>query len=144
MGNTRISYLAIRNAAWELVLTAELTAGYKWKDMTFFLSKCTKWVKGKTIPVEAQRVPGSWASQISRQSAHEGGKVVICTHRPPLPSKEIFLFLISIRDWDDSRAIVREVGLCQWKIIVTPSGIQPATFRLAAQCLNQLRHRTYV
>jgi hypothetical protein len=47
---------------------------------------------------------GPWGSRrlrISRQSAHEGGKVVSPTHRPPLPpplpSKEKFLVLISVR-----------------------------------------------
>ena len=39
----------------------------------------------KTIPVQAQRFPDVWSSQISRQSAHESGKFVSLMHRPPLP-----------------------------------------------------------
>jgi hypothetical protein len=90
---------------------------------------------------QALRAPGGRGSQVFRQSAHEGGKVVSPNHRPPLPPRKDSWVLISVRGWVDLRAIVRPKRLCQWKIPVTPSGIEPATFQFVAQCLNQLCHR---
>jgi len=85
-------------------------------------------------PGQALRVPWGWGAQISRQSAHEGGKVVSPTHRPPLPPRKYswYSFLLEAESTP---------GPCQWKIPVTPSQIEPATFRPVAQCLNRLRHR---
>jgi hypothetical protein len=64
-------------------------------------------------------------------TVQDGGKVVSLTHRLPLP-----LVLISVRGWVNPSAIVRPLGLCQWKIPMTPSGIEPTTWRFVAQFLN--------
>jgi hypothetical protein len=96
----------------------------------------TLWVK--PTPVQVWTGPkGSrklWLPDSSRQSAHEGGKVVSPTNRPPLSlPKHTFLVLISVRGWADPSAILRPEG-CQWRIPMTPPGIEPATFRPVAQC----------
>ena len=49
--------------------------------------------------------------------------------------------LFLLRGWVDPMAIVQSEGLSQWKIPMTPSEAEPATFRLVVQSLKQLRHR---
>jgi hypothetical protein len=51
-----------------------------------------------------------------------------------------YLVLISVRGLVDSKAIVPLEGLGKLKKS-TSLGLDPATFRLVAQSLNQLRHR---
>jgi hypothetical protein len=91
-------------------------------------------------PGQALRVPRGWGSRISRQSAHEGGNVVSPTQPAVFtPRKDSwYSFLLEAESTPGPQCDRKD---CHWKIPVTPSGIEPATFRLVAQCLNQLRHR---
>jgi hypothetical protein len=60
-------------------------------------------------PGQALGVRGVWGSRISRQSAHEDGKVVSPRHRPSLPPE-------MIPGWVDPRSTMRPEGLSHWKI----------------------------
>jgi len=95
-------------------------------------SNCRPGQALKFSEVEALRFQDNWHMKVVRLSTLRTGR---------LYPQETFLVLISVRVWVDPRAIVRPEGLCQWKYPMTPSGIEPATFWLVAQCLNQLRYR---
>jgi hypothetical protein len=114
----------------------------------------TPWllVRKRTIPteqpplvsevgtVQTWRPNVSWLQCVTSRLPHflhkrltDGGDVSL-TRRPPLPPGR-FPVLISVRGWVDPRALVRLEGLGQLKNPMT-SAIEPATFRLVAQCLN--------
>jgi len=86
-------------------------------------------------PGQALRIPGGWGSQIL-DNRHMKVVRLSALGTDRLYPKETFLVFSSVRDWVDLRTIVRPEGLCQWKNPMTPSEIEPATFRLVAQYLN--------
>jgi hypothetical protein len=85
------------------------------------------------MPGQTLRIPGFQVEAPRFQDNRHMKVVRLSAANTPL---EILLVLISVRGWVNPRTIERPEGLCQWKIPVTPSGIELATFRLVAQCLN--------
>jgi hypothetical protein len=91
-------------------------------------------------PGQALRVPGGWGSQISRQSAHEGGKFSALRTGRLTPRKySWYSFLLETESIPGPQCSRKDY--VNKKSQMTPSGIETATFRLVAQCINQLRYR---
>ena len=81
----------------------------------------------KSNPILVLRVPGGLGYQVSRQSAHEGGKVINCRHR---------LYMMSLSEGHSAAGRIMSMKNSDDTI-----GIEPVIFRLVAQYLSQLRHR---
>jgi hypothetical protein len=91
--------------------------------------------RGKAIPVQAYCRPrGFQKVEAPRLLDNRHVKVVKLSalNTGRLYPQEIFLVLISVRGSVDQSAAGR---------LNDKSGIEPATFRRVAQCLNQVRHR---
>jgi len=126
---TNNGHIMLRNVSQAAVLLYRVAGRYAsliiyiWviNFMLFMLCKCNgslctgkRTVKQSLYsPGQALRFPGGQSSQISRESAHEGGNVVSPTHRPPLPNRKYSWHSFLLEAESNPRAIVRPEGFCE-------------------------------
>ena len=89
---------------------------------------CLKLKQFRYRPGQTMMVPGDWGSQTSRQSAHEGGKVVCPTHWPSLPTKKYSWYSIP-SETESTSGPQCDRKMILIKIAVTPSGIEHTPLR---------------
>jgi hypothetical protein len=102
-------------------------------------------VKGKALPLQPWTCPegsrrlrlldcktiGTWRQKVRQPyspAAFTSGKY------------SWYSFLLEAESTPGGHSVAGRITLCQWKITVTPLVIKPTTFRLVAQCLNQLHY----
>ena len=118
-----------------IVISELRHVGYQWntRDLNMWIRqvKLSLYRPGQALRVRGwlrlPTIPDSRRTNAVRLSALCTGRLYIGRRYP----QNSFLWR-----WVDSRAIVRPEGSIQWKIPISPSGIEPAAFPLVAECLN--------
>ena len=90
-------------------------------------------IYGRAIPVQAWTSP-EFSMGLRSPDFHTVSTCTSCLY----PHRKYSWYSL-LSGWVDPWVVMRSGGLSQWKI-PTPLAIEPATFGIVTQCLNQLHH----